>query len=75
MLEWDHIERDLDSYGCATTPGLISSQACDELAARYSDDRLYRSRVVMGRHGFGSGEYKYFRYPLPSIVESLRTSL
>ena len=75
MLDWDHIERDLDSYGCATTPGLLRPQECDTLSALYADDRLYRSRVVMRQHGFGSGEYKYFRYPLPAIVERLRTEL
>ena len=75
MLDWNHIERDLDRYGCALAPGLIPPQDCDALAALYPEERLYRSRVVMRRHGFGSGEYKYFRYPLPPLIESLRTSL
>jgi hypothetical protein len=75
MLDWDHIERDLDSYGCATTPGLLTPQECAALTSLYPDNHLYRSRVVMRRHGFGSGEYKYFRYPLPALVEGLRTSL
>jgi uncharacterized protein len=75
MLDWNHIEEDLDSYGCATTPGLLGPQECDALSALYAEDSLYRSRVVMRRHGFGSGEYKYFRYPLPAVVERLRTAL
>jgi hypothetical protein len=75
MIDWDPIERDLDRYGCARAPGLLTAQDCDALAALYPEERLYRSRVVMRRHGFGSGEYKYFRYPLPPIVEMLRTSL
>ncbi len=75
MLDWNRIEQDLDRYGCALAPGLIPPQDCDALAALYPEERLYRSRVVMRRHGFGSGEYQYFRYPLPPIVESLRSSL
>jgi uncharacterized protein len=75
MLDWDRIARDLDSYGCATTPGLLTREQCDALCERYSDERLYRSRVVMQRHAFGKGEYKYFRYPLPPVIADLRTSL
>jgi hypothetical protein len=75
MPDWNRIEHDLDRYGCAMTPELIGPQECDALAALYPEDRLYRSRIVMRRHGFGSGEYQYFKYPLPPIVEALRTSL
>ena len=75
MIDWNPIERDLDRYGCAQAPGLLAPHECDALAALYPQEPLFRSRVVMRRHGFGSGEYKYFRYPLPPIVDSLRTSL
>jgi hypothetical protein len=74
-LDWDSIALDLDSYGCATISGLFTPAECDELVALYVRDELYRSRVVMSRHGFGSGEYKYFCYPLPSTIENLRTSI
>jgi uncharacterized protein len=65
----------LDSRGYATIPALLSADACRDLAALYSRAELFRSRVVMERHAFGIGEYKYFRYPLPSLVETLREGL
>src|SRR6202012_3348910 len=65
----------LDQYGCAAVPQLISPRECDVLAALYPRDDLFRSRVVMARHGFGRGEYKYFAYPLPEAVAALRRSL
>ncbi|WP_094779114.1 2OG-Fe(II) oxygenase [Paraburkholderia ribeironis] len=74
-LDWPRIEQDLDLYGCAVVPGLATLQECDALAALYSHDDLYRSRVVMARHGFGSGEYKYFDYPLPELIGALRTAI
>lgn len=74
-LDWEAVVHGLDAYGCAMIGKLISPEACDKLAALYAEDRLFRSRVVMERHGFGRGEYKYFSYPLPDIVEALRTSI
>jgi uncharacterized protein len=71
-LDWPAIERDLDSYGCAIAPKLISREACRELAAFYPDDAHFRSRIVMGSHGFGKGEYKYFANPLPDQIVALR---
>jgi hypothetical protein len=68
-------ERDLDAYGCAVIPALVTPRQCDELAALYPRDEIFRSRVVMERHGFGRGEYKYFDYPLPELIAQLRTSL
>ena len=56
-------------------PGVLSPQECRALAGLYPEDDLFRSRVVMGRHGFGRGEYKYFNYPLPDIIQGLRTAL
>ncbi|MFL9928224.1 2OG-Fe(II) oxygenase [Paraburkholderia sp. RL18-103-BIB-C] len=74
-LDWPGIEQDLDLYGCAAVPQLVTLPECDALAALYSRDDLFRSRVVMARHGFGRGEYKYFDYPLPDMIGRLRTAM
>jgi hypothetical protein len=74
-VAWDAVERDLDSYGCATLPGLLREAECDSLVDAYGHEDLFRSRIVMARHGFGRGEYKYFSYPLPQTVGELRTSV
>ena len=73
--DWAGIERALDARGNAVIPGLLSALHCAELAARYSHEAGYRSRIVMARHGFGRGEYKYFAYPLPPLLEQLRHAL
>jgi hypothetical protein len=54
---------------------LLSPEECEALAALYSEEEVFRNRVVMGRHGFGRGEYKYFRYPLPPLIQGLRSAL
>jgi hypothetical protein len=72
ILDWPAIERDLDAYGCAIAPKLISREACRDLGALYSEDSRFRSRVVMAKHGFGKGEYKYFANPLPDQIVALR---
>ncbi|WP_256251675.1 2OG-Fe(II) oxygenase [Burkholderia ubonensis] len=74
-LDWPAIEAELGRQGRALIPGLLSAPACDALASLYARDALYRSRVVMARHGFGRGEYKYFAYPLPATVDTLRSTL
>ena len=74
-LDWPGIEQDLDLYGCAAVPQLVTPPECDALAALYSRDDLFRSRVVMARHGFGRGEYKYFDYPLPDMPGQLRRAM
>lgn len=74
-LDWDHITADLDAQGCAVLKGLLSPAECDVLASLYPDDSRFRSKVVMGRHGFGRGEYKYFSYPLPDLIAELRPAL
>jgi hypothetical protein len=71
-LDWAGIAAALDAHGCATTGPLLTAAECAALAARYGADALFRSRVVMARHGFGRGEYKYFDYPLPDDVAALR---
>ena len=74
-LDWDRIAAELDERGCATTPPILTAQQCRELIDAYDDDAMFRSRVVMARHNFGRGEYKYFAYPLPKTVADLRTAL
>ncbi|PFH28707.1 2OG-Fe(II) oxygenase [Burkholderia sp. JKS000303] len=74
-LDWTTVDTELDRHGCARVPGLLSAEECTALAALYPRDELYRSRVVMARHGFGRGEYQYFAYPLPAIVDALRTTI
>ena len=73
-IDWERISRDLDANGNATIEKLLSPVQCEALCALYPEDAPFRSRVVMGRHGFGRGEYKYFDYPLPKIVASLRAA-
>jgi hypothetical protein len=76
-LDWPALERELDAQGCAVAPALLPRTPCEALAALYAvaDDALtFRSRVVMARHGFGRGEYRYFSYPLPPLVAALRAA-
>jgi uncharacterized protein len=74
-LDWQDIETQLNDFGSAIAPGLLTPHECESLAARYDDDAIYRSRVVMERHGFGRGEYKYFAYPLPEPIDGLRRAV
>jgi hypothetical protein len=74
-LDWPRIAASLDEYGCARLEGVLTPGDCDGLASLYSRDEVFRSRVVMSRHGFGRGEYRYFSYPLPTLVQGLRTAL
>ena len=74
-LDWASIAAQLDSYGCATTGVLLKPAQCAALAGTYASDALFRGRIVMARHGFGRGEYKYFAYPLPELVAELRAAL
>ena len=74
-LDWPVMAAGLDAHGCALTGPLLTAQECVTLAGRYAEDALFRSRVVMARHGFGRGEYKYLAYPLPGPVAELRTAL
>lgn len=74
-VDWHAVEDALNDVGSAVLPSLLTHDACDALIALYPQDRVYRSRVVMERHGFGRGEYQYFAYPLPDLIAQLRTSL
>jgi len=73
-LDWRGIGEELDAHGAAVVRGLLSEE-CEALAALYPAQEPFRSRIDMARHGFGRGEYKYFAYPLPGLVEELRTAL
>jgi uncharacterized protein len=73
--DWVGIERSLDARGNAVLAGLITAEQCKALAALYSQEECYRARIVMARHGFGRGEYKYFSYPLPPLIDRLRHNL
>jgi hypothetical protein len=74
-FDWPRIAADLDDFGCALVRAVLSPEECAQLAAGYGRQELYRSRVIMQRHGFGKGEYQYFRYPLPELVAALRTEM
>ncbi|MFI0846826.1 2OG-Fe(II) oxygenase [Mesorhizobium sp. IMUNJ 23232] len=73
--DWQALASDLDAHGCAVIEKLLSPQECETFAALYPDEEHFRSHVVMARHGFGKGEYRYFRYPLPGLLDGLRTAL
>ena len=74
-IDWMQATADLDAQGCTVLRGLLSADECRAMAALYPEDGIFRSRVVMGRHGFGRGEYKYFSYPLPQRIAELRPLL
>jgi len=74
-FDWPRLATDLDAHGYAVMRALLAPQECRVLAATYGVDEVFRSRIVMARHGFGRGEYKYFAYPLPDVVASLRSAL
>ena len=74
-VDWASVSTHLDGSGWAMLKTLLTVDECEAMAALYEDDRRFRSRVVMARHGFGRGEYKYFAYPLPDTVAALRAAL
>ncbi|HEV8430238.1 MAG TPA: 2OG-Fe(II) oxygenase [Pyrinomonadaceae bacterium] len=74
-IPWEQVYQDLDAEGNAIIKGILSPDECDEIAALYQEEKIFRSHIVMERHGFGRGEYRYFRYPLPALIRSMRTSL
>jgi hypothetical protein len=73
--DWEGVGRSLDAHGNAVLPGLLTVRQCAALAALYPREGGFRSRIVMARHGFGRGEYKYFAYPLPPLIDELRHAL
>jgi hypothetical protein len=75
QVDWERVGSDLDARGNAVIERLLAPGECAAMAALYANGELFRSRVVMARHGYGQGEYQYFRYPLPPLVADLRTSI
>lgn len=73
--DWTGLSKELDGFGCAVMKGLLAPDECESLAALYDDESHFRSHIVMARHGFGRGEYRYFRYPLPDLISGLRSAL
>ena len=73
--DWPEIENHLNSFGHAVLPRLLTAVECAGLADLYGDDARFRNRVIMARHGFGKGEYRYFNYPLPDLIGKLRSAL
>lgn len=73
-LDWSTIGATLDQQGWYRLPALLSVAQCRSLVALYPQTQHYRSRVVMERHGFGRGEYQYFRYPLPDLIAAMRSA-
>jgi hypothetical protein len=74
-LDWAAMTKELDGFGCTVVKSVLKPEECHSLAAMYERDDIFRSMIVMARHGFGRGEYKYWSYPLPEIVADLRTAL
>lgn len=74
-FDWELVSNNLDAQGHAVTDRIFSPKECQSLASLYACDEMFRSRIVMGRHGFGHGEYQYFRYPLPGLIEQLRRTV
>lgn len=74
-IDWARVGTHLDAHGWAMLDGILSAEECEGIAGLYAGDGPFRSHVVMARHGFGRGEYKYFSYPLPGIVGDLRTAI
>jgi uncharacterized protein len=74
-MDWSRAEDQLNAAGATLLGSLLTPEECRDIAALYDDDKRFRSRIVMARHGFGQGEYKYFSYPLPALIASLRTAL
>jgi uncharacterized protein len=73
-VDWTKLHADLDAQGWAVVPQLLTHAEADSIASLYHQLRGFRSQVIMGRHGFGQGEYKYFSYPLPPLIQELRTA-
>ena len=74
-IDWTRVREELDTYGAAVIGPVLSPSQCRDIASGYDNDAQFRSRIVMARHGFGRGEYKYWAYPLPEQVAALRNAL
>jgi uncharacterized protein len=75
QYDWETLSGDLNGYGCAVLEKLLSPDECRQIAELYPEEEHFRSHIHMARHGFGKGEYRYFKYPLPELLAGLRTAL
>lgn len=75
VIDWDRVLVDLDAAGHAVVPGLLDAVECAAVARLYDEPEAFRSHIIMQRHGFGQGEYRYFAYPLPDLVAQLRETV
>jgi uncharacterized protein len=73
--DWRELSAELSNYGCAIIKGLLSREECQQIASLYLQEEHFRSHIRMAQHGFGKGEYRYFKYPLPDLLGRLRTAL
>ena len=73
-VDWAKVYADLDAQGWSVVPKLMTDREAEQIAGLYHQEQSFRSHVIMARHGFGRGEYKYFSYPLPSLIQALRTA-
>jgi len=74
-IDWEHSRSQLDERGFVLISSVLTKNICKEIAGYYAEDHRFRSRIEMSRYSFGQGEYKYFTYPLPEIVQQLRASI
>ena len=74
-LNWNKAAADIDNTGYAILPGVLTDSECDEFISQYDNESLYRKKVIMERHQYGKGEYKYFSYPLPQLIQQLRETV
>jgi hypothetical protein len=74
-IDWAKVRADLDVQGWAVVPKLLTHAEADGISNLYPQEEGFRGHVVMARHGFGRGEYKYFSYPLPSLIQTLRAAV
>ena len=74
-LNWPQVTQDLDAYGNAVLPTILTAEECRHIASFYENPSVFRNQVVMEKHGFGRGEYQYFKYPLPPMIAEMRTLL
>ena len=75
LIDWERVSKDADAQGSAVLARLFSPNECEAIAGLYAKDDIFRGRVIMARHGFGRGEYKYFNYPLPDLIATVRTAV
>jgi hypothetical protein len=74
-IEWQAVGENLNDRGFAQIPSLLTEKECDYFVSRYNEEKIYRNTIDMQRYRFGRGEYKYFAYPLPDLLQTLRTNL